>query len=203
MTVATRNPVDIINGYVQNLWLNTIDPLLPQHVNNRQIRTTQTHSYGGWSNYHALFIQAAKRFSRGFTFTGNYTLSKNLDTLGAIADSGNSSCFNPYDLNYCYGPSLADRRHGFNAHGIYELPFKSGNRTVDRLISGWSVSNVTTIFSGRPLSVSTVASHSARLSVSTALRGRGTRRPIAAVISGSWGAMEWARRPTPPVEAPA
>lgn len=157
--MATRNPVGFINGLVRDLWLNTIDPALSTPVNNRQIRDTSTFTYGGYNNYTALFVQLSKRYSKGLTVTGNYTFSRNLGTLSGVQNGGGgSACFNPYNLDYCYGPQQSDRTHGLNAHGIYELPFGRGHKLgagkgVERIVGDWSVSAVSTWFSGLPLFV--------------------------------------------------
>lgn len=164
VALASSNLTNFINGFVVNLWLNAIDPMLvamrgeAAAINNRQIRQTISHTYGGWNNYNAFFVSTEKRFSQGLTFTFNYTLSKNLDTLGAIADSSGGMSMNPYDLSYAYGPSLSDRTHGVNAHWVYELPFGRGRYFdaqgwLDRFVGGWQVSGIFTYFTGRPLFV--------------------------------------------------
>ena len=159
VTLATKDAVNIINGVVANFWLNTLDPLLPAPVNNRQIRSTITQTYGGLNNYNAVFAQIDKRYSRGLTLTANYTFSRNLGTGDAGQDNaGAGGCFNPYNVGYCYTAMQSDRKHGFNAQGVYELPFGKGHRFGgargwDRITGGWSISSVVTWFSGLPLAV--------------------------------------------------
>lgn len=164
VTLAGSNASDFLNGFVNNLWLNAIDPMLvtaggeSASINNRQIRQTTSHTFGGWNNYNAFFVSVNKRISRGLSFSANYTLAKNLDTLGAIADSSGGMSMNPFDIRFAYGPSLSDRRHGVNAYLLYELPFGRGRRFgaegwVDKVVGGWQISGVYTLFSGRPLFV--------------------------------------------------
>lgn len=158
-TLAAKDPVNIINGVVANFWLNTLDPLLPAPVNNRQIRSTITQTYGGLNNYNAVFVQIDKRYSQGLTLTANYTFSRNLGTGDAGQDNaGAGGCFNPYNVGYCYTAMQSDRKHGLNTHGVYELPFGKGHRWGaasgwDRVTGGWSISSVVTWFSGLPLAV--------------------------------------------------
>ena len=151
-----------INQQVYSLWFNGIDPMLIAQgktpVNNRQIFATIYHTHGGYSNYNAGFITLNKRFGNGLSFNFNYTLSRNLETLGGIHDGSSGITVNHYDLDYAYGPSLSDRTHAFNVYGLYELPFGRGKRfdasgALDKIIGGWQVSAVTQWFSGRPLFV--------------------------------------------------
>ncbi len=151
-----------INQQVYSLWFNGIDPMLIAQgktpVNNRQIFATIYHTHGGYSNYNAGFVTLNKRFGNGLSFNFNYTLSRNLETLGGIHDGSSGITVNHYDLDYAYGPSLSDRTHAFNVYGLYELPFGRGKRfdasgALDKIIGGWQVSAVTQWFSGRPLFV--------------------------------------------------
>jgi hypothetical protein len=169
--LATNRGTDFINGLVANLWLSGapgaatqgIDPWLiflgRQPVNSRQIQRTAIQTHGGWNNYHALIVSLNKRLSHGASFNFNYTLSKNLETLGSRTDTGIFGfSMNPFDLNYAYGPSIPDRRHGINFYGVWELPFGSGRRFNtggwgDQVIGGWQVSAVAQWFSGLPLFV--------------------------------------------------
>lgn len=163
VALATSNPTDFIQGFVQNLWLNRIDPLLISlgrpPINNRQIRRTLSTTHGGWNNYNAAFLSVNKRLSRGLSFNFNYTIAKNLETLGGVTDSASGTCMNNFDYSYCYGPALSDRKHGVNFYGVYELPFGLGRRFgtgsgwSNKLIGGWQVSWVSQWFSGRPLLV--------------------------------------------------
>ncbi|MFH1575299.1 MAG: hypothetical protein ABIG68_15070, partial [Acidobacteriota bacterium] len=171
VALATSRSNDFISALVRDLWFNGnpgaanqgIDPWLiglgRQPINNRQIRTTITKTYGGWSNYNGLSISVNRRMSSA-SFNFNYTFSKNLETLGGIFDSSSGQSMNPYDFHYAYGPSLSDRTHGINLYGMYELPFGPGRHfssrsgVLNQVIGGWQVSSVMQWFSGRPLSVS-------------------------------------------------
>ncbi len=58
---------------------------------------------------------------------------------------------NSFDLNAEYGPSGFDFRHIFNGKWVYDLPFKSSNSFLKRLIEGWYNSGIFTTISGQPL----------------------------------------------------
>ena len=103
-------------------------------------------SNGGRSEYHSLQLSLQRRFSRGYMFNVNYTLSKSMDTF---SDEGLFQIEHDQrrpDLNWA--PSDFDRRHRLILSWVWELPF-SGNRWA----SGWQLSGVGTFQSGRPFSI--------------------------------------------------
>lgn len=69
------------------------------------------------STYHAMVLQANKRFSHGFLFNTSYTLSKARDTgqNSTTFIAGNMSVFDPANIAAEEGPSNTDRRHRFVA----------------------------------------------------------------------------------------
>src|SRR5262249_28726452 len=84
------------------------------------------------------------------TFTANYTFSHSLDQIGAIQNAANLMP-NSFDLNAEYGPSGFDFRHIFNGKYVYNLPFKSSNPFLKRIVEGWFNSGIFTAISGQPL----------------------------------------------------
>jgi len=123
-----------------------------QPFNNSFSNVAFLRSSVGRSNYNALFFTVNKRPSRGVQFTVNYTYSRSLDQLGAIQ---NAAGFMPnsFDLDAEYGPSPFDITHLFNARGVFDLPFRSSNAFLGRVIGGWYVSGIFTALSGQPLTV--------------------------------------------------
>jgi len=102
----------------------------------------------GYSTYHALWVSATKRLSRGLLFDASYTLSKSLDT-----NSLNSSGFavqDSYDIPNQYGLSDFDARHRFVISASYELPF-SGHA----LTRGWQFAAIIQGQSGNPVNIVT------------------------------------------------
>jgi hypothetical protein len=65
--------------------------------------------------YHALVIQANKRFTKGLLFNANYTLSKSEDSgqNSTTFIPTSPSVYNPQDLGFEKGISNTDRRHRF------------------------------------------------------------------------------------------
>ena len=104
----------------------------------------------GESNYHGLLVTLNKRTSHGLALTANYTFSHSLDQIGAIQNAANLMP-NSFDLNAEYGPSGFDFRHVFNGKWVYDLPFKTSNSFLKRLVEGWYNSGIFTAISGQPL----------------------------------------------------
>ena len=103
-------------------------------------------SNGGRSHYHSLQLSLQRRFSRGYMFNINYTLSKSMDTFsdeGAFQIEHDQS--RP-ELNWAR--SDFDRRHRLITSWVWELPF-----TGSRWTEGWQISGVGTFQSGRPFTV--------------------------------------------------
>ena len=103
----------------------------------------------GYSWYHSLQISLQKRFSKGYTIQGSYTLSKWMQAVNLL---------NSVDLAPIREISDADSPHRFNISGVWELPFgkgkallASGNGFVSRLVGGWQASGIWNFQSGFPL----------------------------------------------------
>ena len=80
------------------------------------------------STYHALVLQANKRFTRGLLFNVNYTLSKSEDTgqNSTTFISNFSTLYDPRDVDLEKGPSAFDRRHRLVASFHYAPDFLYG-----------------------------------------------------------------------------
>jgi hypothetical protein len=116
---------------------------------------------GANSSYNALVAKAEKRFSRGFTFIGSYTWSKNIDQNAENLFLGASGTANPNDLRNERGLADIDRRHNLVASFTWELPIGSGRafgsswgRALDAVAGGWQLGGWFTHRSGFPFDVS-------------------------------------------------
>ena len=82
------------------------------------------------SFYHALILQASKRFSRHFSFNAHYTFSKAIDDVTDF-----NSDFEPQDqLNARADRALSafDQRHRFVFSGVIESPAKKWCSAISR-----------------------------------------------------------------------
>jgi hypothetical protein len=124
----------------------------------------------GRANYNSMVLTIRKRYSQGYQFDVNYTLSRSEDmgsnnergsafgTYGAGGYSG--FLVNTWDPDLNYGISDFDATHMINASGIWDLPFGQGRRfganvgnALNAFIGDWSVASVMRWNSGFPFSV--------------------------------------------------
>lgn len=117
----------------------------------------------GSSSYNGMLVSLRKRFSQGFQFDFNYTLSNSIDNQSSIVNTvaGGLVC-DLKNLRVCRGPSDFDIRHLINVNGIWELPFGRGKRFggdapgwANQIIGGWEVSGIFTYRSGLAWSTTT------------------------------------------------
>jgi hypothetical protein len=102
----------------------------------------------GFSSYHALWVSATKRLSRGLLLDTSYTWSKSLDT-----NSLNSSAVavqDSYDIANQYGLSDFDARHRFVLSATYELPL-----TGNVFTRGWQLATIVQAQTGNPVNIVT------------------------------------------------
>ena len=108
----------------------------------------------GFSTYSALLARVDRRFRNGFQFTASYSLSRfkafGGDTLGLGTASTNLN-----NLRQDFGPAGLDRTHRFVFSAIYELPFykNDSNFFKKNVLGNWTVSVISTVFSGTPQSL--------------------------------------------------
>ncbi len=150
---AARN--NFINGNVSNIFLAMDRARLGAGrpaFNNYFAQMAMLRSSTGISNYNAMFVTLRKRFTRGLFYDFNYTWAKSLDQLGRVQNSANVTP-NSFDLNAEYGQSEFDIKHVANLVAGYDLPFKTRNRFLNHIVSGWNVTGIFTARSGDALVV--------------------------------------------------
>jgi len=129
---------------------------------NPLLANTWTWFSVGTSTYHALQVDATRRFTHGLSFRGVYTFSKALDDGDSInqTTAGNAPGLvsNPLNLATDKGRATYDVTHIGVINALYALPFGHGQTYGSGvggwsagLISGWSVSSIVTLQTGFPL----------------------------------------------------
>ena len=146
------NPAQFINSPRTGL------PPSTQNINERVIyepgvigptsRVLETR-YRSW--YNGLELKATKRMSRGFMFSGFYTLSKSIDELLNQEAGLTAGVANPFDLSTMKGRAEFDRRHVLGLSWMWEQSREFDNPVVDALLGGWAISGVHNVSSGTPL----------------------------------------------------
>jgi len=103
-------------------------------------------------NYNSLQAGLRMENKHGLTTQLSYTWSHNID----IGQNDLAGLTAPWNAKYDKGSDAGyDRRHIFNASYVYDLPFfqKSSNLAAREIIGGWSVSGITTLETGTPISI--------------------------------------------------
>ena len=110
---------------------------------------------GGTSSYNGLQLRAAKKFSKGLTFTSAYTWAKAIDVYGggAFANVGQQEPQNVFDLRGDRGRGENDVRHRWVSSYLYELPFLRGAQWYARLLGGWELGGILTLETGKSITV--------------------------------------------------
>jgi hypothetical protein len=148
---------------MENLNINQIPPFLvdavrPAGVNRQAYRpfpqfnaVTLLQGDFGITDYHAGVLKVEKRFSKGWSFLGTYTWSKNLGNLDASAENlGDDQQYsNYYNRRADKGPEALDIQHRVTWSSVYELPLRG------RWLGGWSVGAIAIMQSGGPFTVTT------------------------------------------------
>ena len=106
----------------------------------------------GRSTYHALQLTLDKRMGKRFSLLSSYTLAKNLDHAGENKQTGATQT-NPYDLEFDWGFTNADRRHRFVASFLYQIPGTYGNPVASGILSDWSLTGILAMQSGSGFTV--------------------------------------------------
>jgi hypothetical protein len=138
------------------------------------------------SNYNAGVVQLNRRFSHGLQFRNTYTFSHALDNGQASTTFTPGSGYNHFDafnLGLDKGNSNFDVRHRFVSSIVWAPEVKLGNRVVQTVLQGWSMSPIFTATAGN----STNASVSGSNPFTTASLG-GVSTP-AGGINGSFGTL--------------
>jgi hypothetical protein len=107
----------------------------------------------GFSTYKALLVRLDRRFASGFQMTASYSLSRFKAFGGDQLGLGDTPS-NLLNLRADYGPAALDRTHKLVVSAIWELPYfkKSSSAAKRNVLGGWTVSLISTTFSGLPMS---------------------------------------------------
>jgi hypothetical protein len=107
----------------------------------------QISEFNNYSNYNSLQLTVRKQVSHGLTIQGAYTWSRALTT--SVSDKSNGNIAS--DLRQQYGPTYFNRPHRFILNYNWDIPSGSHEGVLDKVLSGWSLSGVTTVQDGQPI----------------------------------------------------
>ena len=118
----------------------------------------------GDSLYNSLQAQLRHQFSHGLLLQASYTWSKLITNInaseagGGIAAPGNvlsggASSNDPLDLGQQYGLAAFNRPQRLIIAYSYDLPYKNTQGLAGHVLGGWTVSGITTIQDGEPITI--------------------------------------------------
>jgi hypothetical protein len=182
------------------------------------LTTTNTN---GDALYNSLQAQIRHNFSNGLLLQAAYTWSKNLTNVNSAepglldvgqTDFGTTGSNNPLDHAQQYGLYSGQRSQRLIVSYSYDLPWKSTDGLSGKILSGWTVSGVTTLQNGQPLTVTgggggSIYSSASRALLSASFTGKcgsnGVCQPSKSVAtSGSTTARVLAGLPGSPTYVP-
>jgi TonB dependent receptor len=104
------------------------------------------------SNYNSLQVEFRHTFSKGLTLQSAYTWSHSLDNS---SDYSYQSGIDDSNLYRWYATSGFNRAQIWVTNFVYDLPFfrHSSNAFAREALGGWSLSDITSFFSGPPMSI--------------------------------------------------
>jgi hypothetical protein len=152
LTASIPNPLfNLVPGNSQGIYTGTTTSrqtlLSPFPAFGSSGITTSENTGYAW--YHSLQVSASRRFSKGYTVQGSYTLGKWMQATNLL---------NAADLAPVREISDADAPHRLNISSVWSLPFGKGrallassNGFVSRVVGGWEVSGIWSLQSGFPL----------------------------------------------------
>jgi hypothetical protein len=157
---ASPFPVVLVN--------HAIEPLRP----NALLGPYQIFENSANSIYHALQIEARKRYSHSYQFTAAYTWSHAIDDVSDLFPIAGAPVIaqNSFNLRAERGDANFDIRHRFAASLLWDLPFyRNSSSGAGRLLKNWQVASIFQANTGQPFTLN--------LPVDANLDGNLTDRP--------------------------
>jgi hypothetical protein len=105
----------------------------------------------GSFKYNSFQSTLRKQLSKGLQFQAAYSYSHAVSTGGGSNED--TVYWNPTDFGLSYGPNRFYRPHRFTVSYTYELPYADGSGFKHKALGGWSLSGVTVVQGGAPLTI--------------------------------------------------
>ncbi len=129
------------------------------------------------SMYHGMQLTLQKRYSRGFTVTSSYTLSRVEGNFGDEVIPWNEFNLDKKDP-FVWGPLSQDRTHRFTTSWVWDLPGANMAGPLKWVLGNWQYSGVMEFESGRPFNIISGSDRSGRGIGSTNDRAKLTGQPL-------------------------
>lgn len=141
------SPENPINGQTTNTAANAIARV--PYLGLSPLSTGSDNA--GDFKYQSFQATVRKQLSHGLHLQSNYTYTHARSTgAGSNEDTANWS---PTDFKLHYGPNYFYRPHRFTLSYLYDFPYSDHGGFKGKLLGGWSLSGVTVIQSGHPITI--------------------------------------------------
>lgn len=134
----------------------SINPLLLPSRPEPDLGAYQIFENSAASGYHALQLEARKRYARNFTFTAAYTWSHAIDDVSDIFPLAGAPVVaqNSLKLREERASANFDVRHRFAASLVWELPFYRATTGRNALwLGGWQLAAIFQAHTGQPFTL--------------------------------------------------
>jgi len=142
---------------------------LPTAAPDPRFVTVTQYYNNGISNYNGLTLEYKHNFTHGLSTAFHYTWSHALETVAFE---------NPFNISNGYGSSPFDNRHQFSGDVLWNTPFKTSNKMVNQIITGWTFAGKVYAYSGAPFSVTDSK-------IATSVNSSGVLTPLADLVTSS------------------
>ena len=129
------------------------------------------------SVYNGMQLTLSKRYSRGFTVTSNYTLSRVEGNFGDEVIPYNEFTLDKHDP-LVWGPLTQDRMHRFTTSWVWDIPGGEAGGPMKWIAGGWQFSGLMEFETGRPFNVISGSDRSQRGLGSANDRAKLTGQPL-------------------------
>jgi hypothetical protein len=156
-TVLNRIQTNEVAGLADFYISSRVAGALAAFMPNPGIYASNLIQNGGFSDYHALQIEARRQVRSGLFAQANYTLSHTRTDSVGTAQNRFEAFIDNNRPQVNTGRSIFHQTHVINANAIVELPFGSGRRwldgngLVDAVVGNWQLATIVTWQSGSPL----------------------------------------------------
>jgi hypothetical protein len=123
---------------------------------NPNLGAYQLYSNSASSSYHALQLEARKRYAHNYQFTAAYTWSHAIDDVSDVFTIGGASLVaqDSFNLRAERADANFDIRHRFAASVVWDLPFYRNSKSgADRLLKNWQIASIFQAHTGQPFTL--------------------------------------------------
>jgi hypothetical protein len=149
-TPLLASPSNPINGVTTNTVENILYRVPYLGYQSVGVRGT---GFDGSNNYNSLQLTVRKQLSHGLTMQAAYTWSKDLTDLSNIGANPTANSNDASNLSQQYGQATFVRPQRFVVSYNYDLPLGTHSGLMGKVTEGWSVSGVTLLQDGLPITI--------------------------------------------------